>query len=74
MNSKDQLFNTNPYFSTNNILTFGYEITLENILFDSISINMEVPSIFNGWLIFSEKLHRDETCQLASKHLNIPSF
>ena len=74
MNFRDQLFHSSPLFSSNNILKFGDKITLENILFDSISINMEVPSIFNGWLIFSEKLHRDETCQLASKHLNIPSF
>ena len=49
MNSKDQLLNTNPLFSTNNILTFGYEITLENILFDSKSINRQISPIFHDW-------------------------
>ena len=74
MNFKDRLFHSSPLLHSNNILKFGDKITLENIFFDSVSINMEVPSILNDWLIFSEKLHRDETCRLASKHLNIPTF
>ena len=47
MNIKDQLFQSFPHFSENNILKFGDKITLEYILF----VNT-----------FSENLHRYETC------------
>lgn len=74
MNSKDQLFNTNPYFSTNNILTFGYEITLENILFDSKSINRQISSIFHDWFTTLGSLHKYETCWSVTDYLNIQTF
>ena len=74
MNSKDQLFNSNPLFSSKNILKFGDKITLENILFVSKSINTQVSSIFNDWFTFSGNLHRYETCWSATNHLNIPTF
>ena len=73
MNSKDQLFNTNPLFFTNNILTFGYEITLENILFDSKSINRQISPIFHDWLP-KGNLHKYETCWSVTDYLNIQTF
>ena len=45
MNFKDQLFHSSPLFSSNNVFKFGNEITLENIIFVSKSINRQVPSI-----------------------------
>ena len=74
MNLKDQLFRSSPLFSSNNILKFGDKITLENIIFVSKSINRQVPYIFYDWFIFSENLHRYETCWSVSTHLNIPTF
>ena len=46
MNFRDQLFNSSPRFSENNILKLGDKITLENILFVNNSINRHVPPIF----------------------------
>ena len=46
MNFKDQLFHLSPLFSENNILKFGDQIALENILFVNKSINKQVPPIF----------------------------
>ena len=45
-NFKDQLFYSSPIFSSNNILKFGDNITLEYILFNSKSINRQLPSTF----------------------------
>ena len=74
MNFKNQLFHSNPLFSSKNILKFGDKITLENILFVSKSMNRQVLPIFNDWFKFSRNLHRYETCWLATNHLNIPTF
>ena len=74
INFKDQLFHSSPFFSSNNILKVGDQITLENIFFISKSINRQVPSIFNDWFTFSGNLHRYETCWSATNHLNIPTF
>ena len=46
MNFKDQLFNSSPFFSENNILKFINKITLENIIFVNKSINRQVPALF----------------------------
>ena len=46
MNFKDQLLNSSPLFSSNNILKFDDKITLENIILVSKSINRQVPFIF----------------------------
>ena len=74
MSFKDQLFHSSPLFSSNNILTLGDKITLENILFVSKSINRQVPSICYDWFTFSGNLHRYETCWSVTNHLNIPTF
>ena len=68
---KDQLFHSNPLFSSNNILKFVDTITLENIISVSKSISRQVPSIFNDWFTFSGNLHRYETGWSATNHLNI---
>ena len=54
MNSKDQLFHSNPLFSSNNILKFGDENRSENILFVSKSINRQVPFVILIGLHFQE--------------------
>ena len=46
MNFKDQLLNSSPLFSSNNILKFDDKITLENFILVSKSINRQVPFIF----------------------------
>ena len=73
-NFKDQLFHSRPLFSSNNILKFDDKITLENILFDSKSINRQVPSVFYDWFTFSGNLHKYQTCWSVTNHLNIPNF
>ena len=74
MNFKDQLFQSSPLFSENNILKFIDEITLENILFVNKSINRQMPPIFYDSFSFSGDLHRYETCWSLTDHLNIPTF
>ena len=74
MNFTDQLFHSSLLFPSNNILKFGDKITLENIISVSKSINRHVPSAFNYWFTFSEKLHWNEKCWLVTNHLNIPIF
>ena len=74
MNFKDQLFHSSPLFSENNILKFGYKITLENTLFINQSINRQLPAKFYDSFIFSVNLHRYETCWYVNDHLNIPIF
>ena len=74
MNFKDQLSHSSPLFSSNNILKYGYKITLENIIFVNKSINRQVPSILYDWFKFSGNLRRYETCWSVTNHLNIPIF
>ena len=74
MNFKYQLFHSKPLFSGNNILKFGDNITLENILFVNKSINRQVSPIIYNWFTFSGNLHRYETCWSVNDHLNIPIF
>ena len=68
MNFKDQLFHSSPFFSSNNILKFGGEITLENIIFVSKSIKRQVTSKFYDWFTFSGNLHRYEICWSITKY------
>ena len=63
-----------PVFSENNILKFGYKITLDNVLFISKWINRQVPSVCYDCLPFSGNLHKYETCWSVSDHLNIVTF
>ena len=63
-----------PVFSENNILKFGYKITLENILFVSKWISRQVPSICYDCVPFSGNLHKYETWWSVSDHLNIVTF
>ena len=74
MNFKDQLFQSSPLFSSNNILKFGDKITLENIIFVRKSINTQVPSIFYDWFTFSGNSHRYYTCRSVTNYFNIPTF
>ena len=74
MNFRDQLFNSSPRFSENNILKLGDKITLKNILFVNNSINRHVPSIFYDWFTFSGNLQRYKTCWSVNNHLNKPTF
>ena len=62
MNFKDHLFHSSPLFSENNILKFGDEITLENVLFVHKSINRQASPIFYDWFTFSRNLHRNKIC------------
>ena len=71
---KDQLLHSTPLFSSNNILTFGDKITLENIIFIMKSINTQVPSIFYDWFTFSGNSHRYYTCRSVTNYFNIPTF
>ena len=72
MNFKNQLFHSNSFFSTNNILKFGNKSLLENIIFVSKSIIRQVSSLFYGW--FSVNLDRNETCRSVTGNLNISTF
>ena len=74
MNFIDQLFHSTPLFSKNNILNFGDEITLGNILFVSKSINRQVSFIFYDWFTFSGNLPSNETCWSVNNHLNTATF
>ena len=55
MNFKDQLFQSSPLFSSNNILKVGDKITLENIL---SSVNLSTGKSFLYLMI---GLHSQET-------------
>lgn len=72
MNFKNQLFHSNSFFSSNNILKFGNKSVLENIIFVSKSIIRQVLSIFYGW--FSVNLDGNETCRSVTGNLNISTF
>lgn len=61
-NFKDELFYSNPLFSTFNIMKFDNKVILENILFVSQSIKRLVPWLIYDWLSFSQNLHRYEIC------------
>ena len=63
-----------PFFFENNILKFGYKITLENNLLVSKWINRQVPPICYDCVPFSGNLHKYETCWSVSDHLNIVTF
>ena len=62
-----------PLSYRHKIVKLHYKIIIENCLFISISINFDLPSIFNDWFTFSSDSHRFETsCSLKGfSKLNI---
>ena len=70
-NFEDRLSHSSPLFSSNNILKFGGNITLENIIFVNKSINRQVLSVLYDWFTFSGNLRRYETCWYVTNHFNI---
>ena len=52
---------SSPLFKTSFILKFSDEVTLENTLFVSKSINNLLPSLFNDWFLFSSDQNNYET-------------
>ena len=60
---------TSPLFKQNSILKFQDKICIENILFDSKSLNNLSPSIFNTWFSFSSDQHNYETSSSTQGNL-----
>ena len=52
---------TSSLFSESKIIKLPDKIFIENCLFVSISLNNQLPEIFNNWFIFSSGTHRYET-------------
>ena len=52
---------SSPLFKRSFILKLSDKVTLENTLFKSKCINNLLPSLFNGWFLFSSDQHNYET-------------
>ena len=52
---------SSPLFKRSFVLKFSDQVTLENTLFVSKSINNLLPSLFNDWFSFSSDQHNYET-------------
>ena len=57
-----------------NVLTFGYEIALENIHSVNKSNIRQLPPIFYDWFTFPGNLLRYKNCWSVNDHLNITAF
>ena len=65
---------SSPLFKRSFILKFSDEVTLENTLFVSKSINNLLPSLFNDWFLFSSDQHNHETSWSSLGNLYKPSY
>ena len=74
MNYKEQLYYPGPLLSKKNVLTFGYEIALENIHSVNKSNIRQLPPIFYDWFTFPGNLLRYKNCWSVNDHLNITVF
>ena len=71
---KGKFDHTSSLFSESNIIKLPDEISIENCLFVTKSLNNQLREIFNNWFVFSSDTHRYETSCSEKDMLKVKSF